>query len=324
MRIWAYIHPVAAQALQEGQRWELYRALSEPVRLRILALVAEDELSVGELAELLDESQPNTSKYVSALKQAGLVDVRRQGTRALVSAHPTDDAVVRDAVTSGKALCTADGSLDRLAKVVAKRDELAKDYFDKAKGRELAGPPPELAAYLAALGPLLPRRALALDAGTGDGGLLEVLAHVFEKVVAVDRSEAQLAHARARISAHGLKNVTLIKGDLDAAANAVGKGADVVFAVRLLHHAAKPGEVVKALAKLCAPGGSVVIIDYAHHDDESMREQADLWLGFSPEEMSAFAANAGLKNVHVSKIPSPARGMSPDSHLPWQVMTGAR
>jgi ArsR family transcriptional regulator len=313
-----------AQALQEGQRWELYRALSEPVRLRILALVAEDELTVGELAELLDESQPNTSRYVSALKQAGLVDVRRQGTRALVSAHPTDDAVVKDAIRSGRALCEVDGSFDRLARVLKARDELAKDFFEKTKGREIAGPPAELAAYLAALGPLLPRRALALDAGTGDGGLLDVLAHVFERVIAVDRSEAQIAQARARIAAHGLRNVTLLKGDLDAAdlSTAVGKGADVVFAVRLLHHAAKPAEVVKALAKLCAPGGSVVIIDYAHHDDESMREQADLWLGFSPEEMSAFAKSADLKNVHVTKIPSPPRGTSPDSHLPWQVLVG--
>jgi ArsR family transcriptional regulator len=314
------------------KRWELYRALSEPVRLRILALVAEEELTVGELAELLAESQPNTSRYVSALKQAGLVGVRRQGTRALVSlrAIGADDPVVLDAIKSGRALCEVDGSLTRLAQIIRARDEVAKEFFEKSNGREIAGPPPELAAYLVALGPLLPRRALALDAGTGDGGLLEVLAHVFEKVVAVDRSEAQLAQARARVSAHGLHNVTLVKGDLEAAADKVGKGADVVFAVRLLHHASKPAEVVKSLARLCAPplagerGGSVVVIDYAHHDDEAMREQADLWLGFSPQELTAFAESAGLKNVNVSKIPSPPRGTSPDSHLPWQVMTGAR
>jgi ArsR family transcriptional regulator len=306
------------------KRWELYRALSEPVRLRILALVAEEELTVGELAELLDESQPNTSRYVSALKQAGLVGVRRQGTRALVSGRATDDPVVLDAVKSGHALCQVDGSFARLAEVIRARDEVAKEFFEKTNGREIAGPPPELGAYLAALGPLLPRRALAVDAGTGDGGLLEILAHVFEKVVAVDRSEAQLAQARARISARGLRNVTLIKGDVEAAAGSIGKGADVVFAVRLLHHASKPAEVVKSLAKLCAPGGSVVIIDYAHHDDEAMREQADLWLGFSPDELAQFGESAGLKNVHVSKIPSPPRGTSPDSHLPWQVMIGAR
>ena len=318
--------PVVLESHPEERRWELYRALSEPVRLRILALCAEEELTVGELAELLTESQPNTSRYVAALKQAGLVGVRRQGTRALVSGRLTDDPVVMDAVRSGRALCQVDGSFARLASVLGARDELAKEFFEKTRGREIAGPPPELAAYLAALGPLLPRRALALDAGTGDGGLLEVLAHVFERVVAVDRSEAQIAQARARISAHALRNVTLLKGDLDSAEleRAVGKGADVVFAVRLLHHAPVPAEVLRSLAKLCAPGGSVVIIDYAHHDDETMREQADLWLGFSPEELAAFARGAGLKSVHVSPIPSPPRGSSPDSHLPWQVLTGAR
>lgn len=314
-----YIHAVTLEA---GPRWELYRALSEPVRLRILALVAEEELTVGELAELLAESQPNTSRYVSALKTAGLVGVRRQGTRALVSGRVTDDPVVLDAIKSGRALCQVDGSFARLAQVIRARDEVAKEFFEKTNGRDVGGPPPELAAYLAALGPLLPRRSLAVDAGTGDGGLLEVLAHVFEKVVAVDRSEAQLLQARARISARGLRNVTLVKGDLDAAQEKVGKGADVVFAVRLLHHASKPAEVVKALAKLCAPGGSVVIIDYAQHEDESMREQADLWLGFSPDELARFGESAGLENVHVSKIPSPPRGTSPDSHLPWQVLVG--
>ena len=92
-----------------SQRWELYRVLSEPIRLRLLALVAEEELAVGELAELLAESQPNVSRHAASLKQAGLVTVRRHGTRTLMrsSDDTAHDPVVADALESGRALCAA-------------------------------------------------------------------------------------------------------------------------------------------------------------------------------------------------------------------------
>src|SRR5215472_8439112 len=90
-----------------SHRWELYRLLSEPVRLRLLALAAEEELAIGELAELLGESQPNVSRHAAPLKQAGLIVVRKQGQRALVklAAEAARDPVVADALASGRALC---------------------------------------------------------------------------------------------------------------------------------------------------------------------------------------------------------------------------
>src|SRR5580692_9754189 len=117
-------------AVDEGsssQRWELYRVLSEPARLRLLALAAQEELAVGELAELLDESQPNVSRHAASLKQAGLVTVRRHGTRALMrsSDETAHDPVVADALESGRALCAADGSLGKIADVVKARDSAA-------------------------------------------------------------------------------------------------------------------------------------------------------------------------------------------------------
>ncbi|NOU31455.1 MAG: helix-turn-helix transcriptional regulator, partial [Polyangiaceae bacterium] len=110
-------------------RWELYRALAEPLRLRLLALAAEEELAIGELAELLDESQPNVSRHAASLKQAGLVSVHKQGTRSLLRLR--DDArrdpVVLDAVRSGRALCEADGSLGRVESVVLARDAVGRE-----------------------------------------------------------------------------------------------------------------------------------------------------------------------------------------------------
>jgi ArsR family transcriptional regulator len=312
-----------------SQRWELYRVLAEPLRLRLLALAAEEELSIGELAEVLGESQPNVSRHATALRQAGLLADRREGTRTLVrlATGASGDAVVADALASGRALCDKDGSLLRVAKVLRDREAAAHEFFARPSKGRVEGPPAEMGAYLAAIAPLLPRRALALDAGTGDGRLLEVLAPVFDRVVGVDRSEAQLALARERIGARGFDNVTLVQGELESKElrKALGTaGADVVFASRVLHHAPVPGKVIAQLASLCAAGGALVVLDYARHDDESMREQADAWLGFEPAELRRFARAAGLEEMRVTKIPSPLCGDGPDRHLPWQVMVAKK
>jgi DNA-binding transcriptional ArsR family regulator len=319
-----------------GQRWELYRLLSEPVRLRLLALAAEEELAIGELADLLGESQPNVSRHAAPLKQAGLLLVRKQGTRALVrlSDEAGADPVVRDALASGRALCDADGSLQRIGEVLRARDAVAREFFARTGDPQVAAAaadaarrsPDELGAYLSALAALLPHRALAVDAGTGDGSLLDVLAPTFERVVAIDRSEAQLSRARARVQVRGFENVELVHGDLDGAdvKTAVGDGADVVFAVRLLHHAARPAQVVSELSDLCLPGGALVVLDYGRHDDESMRDQADLWLGFEPAELAQFARAAGLDGVHTARVAGALCGRGPDAHLPWQVMVARR
>jgi ArsR family transcriptional regulator len=316
---------VTDAAIGSSTRWELYRVLAEPIRLRLLALAAEEELAIGVLAVLLSESQPNVSRHVAPLKALGLLLSRKQGTRALVriSEAASADPVVADALASGRALCEGDGSLSRIAEVLRERDRVAREFFAQASTRE---PVPEqvdaTAAYVAALARLLPHRHLAVDAGTGDGGLLDVLAPAFERVIAVDRSEAQLERARARVAARGYDNVTLLKSELGAAElhEHVGEGADVVFASRLLHHAPRPVDLVRQLVRLARPGASILVIDYARHDDESMRDEADLWLGFEPSELRRFAREAGLEDAEVIRLPSAWCGRGKDAHLPWQVL----
>jgi ArsR family transcriptional regulator len=333
MRIAVYIEGVLDGATSTHTRWELYRVLAEPVRLRLLALAAEEELAIGELAGLLGESQPNVSRHLTPLKQAGLVLVRREGTRGLVriAEAAAADPVVADALASGRALCEADGSLVRIAQVLRERDEVAKEFFDSDDAkqnakREMPDAVDASAAYVAALARLLPSRALAVDAGTGDGALLDVLAPSFERVVAVDRSGAQLDRARARVARRGYTNVSLLKAELGAPElrEHVGTGADVVFASRLLHHAPRPVDLVRQLASLARPGGAVVVVDYGRHDDESMRDEADLWLGFDGAELKRFAREAGLEDAEVIKLPSAWCGKGKDAHLPWQVMVSRR
>jgi len=327
----------------EVPRWELYRLLSDPLRMRMLALVAVEELAVGELAELLGEGQPKVSRHGAALRDAGLVSARRNGTWVLLKLAPTvaSDAVVSDALSAGMKLVTDDGTRARVDGIVRSRDDKAREYFARAQRGPAAsaegGLPRELLAYAAALGPLISPRALAVDAGTGDGALLDILSPIFTRVVAVDRSEAQLAAARSRAAARGMTNVDFVQSELDGGPvesvvkTLAPRGADVVFASRVLHHAPKPGRAVRALAGLLrAPsasteGGALVILDYAPHEDLAMKEaQADLWLGFDEAELSELAREARMTGIQVTRIPPQLRGDGPDAHLEWTVLFGRR
>lgn len=321
---------MADASLSSDARWQLYRLLGEPLRLRLLALAHSEELSVGELAELLTESQPNVSRHAALLRQSGVLLDRREGTRVYVRVSPTaaQDPVVADALHTGRTLCERDGSLTRIAEVVRSRDHHTREFFEQPTGgtspQELAR---ELPAYLFALGQVMTSHGLAVDAGTGDGSLLDVLAPLFDRVVALDRSQAQLAQAHRRVTARGYSNVELLRGEIDGVEvrQTVGSGADAVVCSRVLHHSPLPRKAVGALAELTRPGGVLVLIDYLRHQDEQMRDrQADVWMGFSAEELEEFAQAAGLVEVLARQIPVGLTGGAPDSQVGWQVLTAKR
>ncbi len=309
--------------------------LSDPTRLRLLGLAAQAELGVSELADLLGEGQPKVSRHCAALREAGLLYGRKQGTWLLLRLAPqaTEDPVVADALTAGTQLCEEDGSLRRVATVLAARDRATREFFARGDRPPRIGPPDELAAYLRAIAVLMPSRRLAVDAGTGDGALLEVLAPLFEKVVAIDRAEPQLALARSRSLERGFDNVTFVCGELDdeEVRSATEQQADAVFAARVLHHAPVPRRAMQDLVALAAeptddgPGGAVVVLDYESHRDEALREQeADLWLGFEPSELRDLAHEAGLDDIQQGRLPSSWNGTGPDRHLVWQWLAGRR
>jgi ArsR family transcriptional regulator len=311
-------------------RWQLYRLLSDPLRLRLLALAGVEELALGELADLLGESQPNVSRHAAPLRQAGLLAERKQGTRTLVRLPPEalSDAVVRDAVAAGRTLCAEDGSLERVADILRGRDAKTREFFAKTSrdGVEL-GLAPELPAYLAAFGALLPRRELAVDAGTGDGVLLDLLAPMFARVIGVDRSSAQLERAARRVKQRGYGNVELLQAELGAAelAAGVGRGADVVVAARVLHHAPLPRVALAELSSLLGPGGKLLVIDYARHTDEQMAAaQADVWLGFEANELLELSCEAGLRDARVLPIPQSYAAPASDGHVGWQLLVATK
>jgi DNA-binding transcriptional ArsR family regulator/precorrin-6B methylase 2 len=278
-------------------RADLFRLLGDEDRLRLLALCAEEELTVGELASLLGESQPQITKKSQPLREAGLLAARRDGTRTLLRTMPTSDIIVDTALAEGVKLCTLDGSLSRVPNVISQREELSRRFFDQAPSEPLAQP--ELATWLPILAPLLPRTELAVDIGTGDGTLLPLLSPIYQRIVAVDRSPARLARCAAMIAERRLPNVRLHEGDVDDAALlqdiAQRGGADLVVMARVLHHAARPQDAIASATRLLHTHGHLVIVDYLPHDDESMREQGDVWLGFEPDKLRGWMSDLDIR-----------------------------
>lgn len=311
--------------MHASARADLFRLLGDADRLRLLALCADDELTVGELAALLGESQPQVTKKSQPLRDAGLLAQRREGTRTLLRSEiDRDDPVLAAALGEGRALCLRDGSLARVAQIVAARDEVSRRYFEADVDAPLAPATDALAAWLPVLAPLLPGRALAVDCGTGEGTLLPLLSPLYDRVVAVDRSPARLARCAAAVARLGLPNVRLREGaveDVGLAEEIGGRGgADLVVLARVLAHAPRPADAVAAAARLLRAGGHLVIVDLAPHDDESRREQGHVWLGFSPELLRGHLERAGL--LPVAAAPLPQR--LPDEPLPLQVVVGRR
>jgi SAM-dependent methyltransferase len=293
----------------QAGRADLFRLLGDEDRLRLLALCAEEELTVGELAQLLGESQPQVTKKSQPLREVGLLNARRDGTRTLLKVDAEPDPVIDAAIAEGRTLCTRDGSLAKIARVVSQREELSRRLFETPG--ELAPAPSADASLLAwtpLLAPLLPGRVLAIDVGTGEGALLPLLSPLYERVIAIDRSPARLARCGARIAEWGLPNVRLREGSIEDAtlAEEVQQrgGADLVVMARLLVHASRPQDAITSATRLLRAGGHLAIIDYFPHDDESLREQGHVWLGFEPAKLRTWLEAAKLAPIALSPFPN--------------------
>jgi ArsR family transcriptional regulator len=284
----------------QAGRADLFRLLGDEDRLRLLALCAEEELTVGELAQLLGESQPQVTKKSQPLREVGLLSARRDGTRTLLRADVEPDPVLTAALDEGRTLCTRDGSLAKIARVVAQREDLSRRLFEAPSGELEPAPSADaqLLAWTPLLAPLLPGRALAVDIGTGEGALLPLLSPLYERVIAVDRSPARLARCGARVAQWGLPNVRLREGNIDDASLAEEVqqrgGADLVVMARMLVHASRPQDAIASATRLLRAGGHLAIVDYLPHDDESLREQGHVWLGFEPAKLRGWLEAAKL------------------------------
>ncbi|MDO8605848.1 MAG: metalloregulator ArsR/SmtB family transcription factor [Phaeospirillum sp.] len=282
------------------------RAAAEPTRLRLLHLLAQGDLTVTELTQILSQSQPRVSRHLKLMCDAGLLDrfpegawvfyrLAAKGRVATLAGHLLDLLPAEDPIL------TLDQQ--RLAAIRAARAEKAQSYFsDNASRwddiRSLHVDDREVEKVL--LGSFAGRRIRDLvDMGTGTGRVLEVLGPFVGRAVGIDLSREMLAAARANLERAGLRNCMVRQGDitqlpLPAAA------ADAVTIHQVLHYAAEPGALVAEAARVLEPGGRLAVVDFAPHDLEILRDQhAHRRLGFSDAEVEGWFEAAGL-------IPSPA------------------
>ena len=289
------------------------RAAAEETRLRILLLLAEGELSVSDLTDILGQSQPRISRHLKVLVEAGLIARHREGAWAFFRlAEGLATASVQSLVG---ALAQDDARLsedrERLTSVRTRRSEAAQSFFarlaprwDELRSFHVSEDAVE-AAILDAVGEA-PIRSL-LDLGTGTGRILQLLAPRAERAVGLDANHAMLSVARASLSREGLHRIELRQGDLHAPPFPRG-GFDLVVMHQVLHYLDDPARALDQATRLLSPGGRLLVVDFAPHGLEFLREtQAHRRLGFSHEQVQAWFDEAGLDLDLVRDLAPPAR-----------------
>ena len=289
-----------------------FKALADPTRLRILGLLTEEELAVGELTAILGMAQSRVSGHLSVLKDGGLVGDRRQGTSSFYSISSHGDGfktweAVR-AVSPGLSL--AAGDAHRLETVLRRRKERAREFFDRAADSWEDGRSESLGAQagsFAAAG-LLPPGLTVLDLGTGTGSLLPFLTQHVSRVIAVDGSRGMLSRARERMSGDRLPSVRFLRADLENLP-LPETSVDAVVANMVLHHLPHPESLFREIARVLTPAGRGVVIDFDSHEETwLLNEENHRWPGFDPPQLGAWCLDAGLSVPEFQKVPTPDTG----------------
>ncbi|MBX3484232.1 metalloregulator ArsR/SmtB family transcription factor [Phenylobacterium sp.] len=296
--------------LSAKQTVDVLRAAGEPTRLRILALLEREELAVLELCRVLDQSQPRVSRHLKLLAEAGLVERFPDGAwvfyrlsgagreqevigEVLARINPDDPGLARDR--------------RKLDDVQAERSEAAQAYFaenaaqwDRLRSLYVSDADVE-AQVVAAAGGHRVRRLV--DLGSGTGRMLTLLAPQADHAIGLDLSQQMLNIARKHVAEAGLSHVDLRHGDIFDT-RLPDEAADLVVVHQVLHYLGDPAAAVKEAGRIVAPGGKLIIVDFAPHKHEFLREQHQhRRLGFSDDEMARWLAEAELPAAALTALP---------------------
>ncbi|AWN45215.1 ArsR family transcriptional regulator [Methylobacterium terrae] len=283
------------------------RAAAEETRLRILVLLGDGELSVSDLTDILGQSQPRISRHLKLLVEAGLVVRHREGAWAFFRLREGASGLVAPLIA---ALDAAEPPLSedraRLQAVRAQRADAAQSFFARLapqwdRVRSLHVPEATVeAAVLDALG-TDPIGSL-VDLGTGTGRMLGLLAPRAARATGLDANHAMLSVARANLERQGLTRVDLRQGDIHAPP--FGRASfDLVLIHQVLHYLDDPARALREAARLVAPGGRLLVVDFAPHSLEFLRaDEAHRRLGFAPEQVAGWLSEAGLTDVRLRHL----------------------
>ena len=288
----------------------IFRALADPTRLRIMRLLGSMELAVGEVAQVLGQSQPRVSRHIGILCDAGLAERRREGSWVFLRAGansgeaPPLSRAVAELLVEAEAVdaqfaeeCRQDRR--KLAEIREHRESEALAYFtDHAEHwDELRRMHSSDEAVEAALARALEARPLGrlLDIGTGTGRMAELFAERAERIVALDKSLAMLRVARAKLQHLPAERVELVQGDFGSLPFAADSFDTVLFH-QVLHFAQAPATVLAEAGRVTRPDGRVAIVDFAAHQREELRARhAHARLGFEDSALAGMLDAAGFE-----------------------------
>lgn len=288
----------------------IMRALSDPTRLRIALLIRQLELSVGELVQILGQSQPRVSRHIRILDESGIAERRKEGSWVFLRpgtelACGNLDALF--AMTDGSEARAMKRDLEKLEQVRSSRAEMAATYFAEHAGewdklRSLHIPEAQVESAMAKLLAVAPLGNV-LDIGTGTGRMIELFAKDADRFTAIDNNAEMLRLARAKLSALPLSDnassrVEIMIGDFNALPLA-DACYDTVLFHQVLHYAQAPERVITEAARVLAPSGRLMIVDFAAHDREELRSShAHARLGFRDEMITRAFSDCGLHMAH--------------------------
>lgn len=281
---------------------DIFNALADPTRLRIVALLRTMELAIGELANVLEQSQPRVSRHTRILVEAGLLSRRREGAWVFLRLASEPDVEALIGLIDGWPLSDAEQAVAaadrfRLGTIRAERAEAARRYFadhanewDAIRARHVAEEQVETALLQ-----LMHNRHIGhvLDVGTGTGRMAEIFSPAATQITAIDRSPEMLRIARAKLADQRI-SADLVHGDF-LALPLPASSVDTVIMHQVLHFAQEPNRVIAEVARVLRPGGHLLIVDFAPHDQEDLRSlAAHARLGFSDSQMRGWFAATGM------------------------------
>jgi len=287
--------------------WETLKILSDSTRLRLLALLLKEELSVAELQEILGMAQSRISSQLALLRQAGFVNDRREGKKAFYSLRPSMPpqqlTLLRAACESVAELPQSASDRDNLDRCLQKRRRVSEQYFNLIAGRlgknHCPGRSWEAIGHLALR--LVPAITVA-DLGAGEGLISQLIAHRAERVWCIDNSVKMVEVGTELAKKNGLANLAYKLGDIEQVP-LPDKSVDLAILSQALHHASHPQTAVDEAFRILKPGGQLLVLDLQEHHFEKARElYGDLWLGFKESALHDFLKKAGFQKVAVETV----------------------
>ncbi|HEY5911982.1 MAG TPA: metalloregulator ArsR/SmtB family transcription factor [Verrucomicrobiae bacterium] len=283
------------------------RALSDPTRLRIVALLERDELSVNELQEITRMGQSRISTHLGLLQDAGLVHSRREGKRTFYALERGANGIAREfielAMRGARELPDHAGDEINLKRILNRRREQAQVYFNQVAGRfdRVYGPGRSWQAFGHLLLRILPPLTVA-DLGSGEGLLSELLARRCRRVIAVDNSEKIVAFGAAKAKKNNLKNLEFRLGDLEEPP-IERESVDLVVLSQALHHAVDPAKAIASAFAILKAGGQIMILDLARHNFTKAHElYGDRWPGLAESDLHRWLEDARFKKIEISVV----------------------